>query len=393
MFAAIAFPIIFSSLIKVCQLGLSKLSTAGSFIRPNRAFDTPIGFVEALRQKYASDVFDDGRPFKDDHAREIEVIRIGGKDVQEVGFDRIRHELADLQALRVVILDKTCMSRPGVRAPSSVGCSRPIPSVHGSDVEETSPSIVELDLSRNLFEEWEEVIDICKQLRSLRSLRVDGNRFQRIDSPTSLGVMPSTTLTSLSLDNTLLPWDKVYATLIIFHEPHTDFVDQVMAIASTFPALTALSAAGNEYTCLPPCPALPKLTALNLENNELSSVDDFEVLGRLPSLQTLNLKSNSIAIINSKATFTSLRSVDLAFNAIATWTSVDALHGAFPALDSLRLSHNPLYDALKTPSGKQLSLEDGYMLTVARVGTLVRLNYSEVLVITNSFPHTSVDTF
>lgn len=43
----------------------------------------------------------------------------------------------------------------------------------GRDVEEACPKAGELDLSRNLFEEWREVADICGQLEKLRNLRVE----------------------------------------------------------------------------------------------------------------------------------------------------------------------------------------------------------------------------
>ena len=43
----------------------------------------------------------------------------------------------------------------------------------GSDVKEACPKAVELDLSRNLFEEWREVASVCEQLERLRNLRVE----------------------------------------------------------------------------------------------------------------------------------------------------------------------------------------------------------------------------
>jgi hypothetical protein len=43
----------------------------------------------------------------------------------------------------------------------------------GQDVKEACPKAVELDLSRNRFEEWREVASICEQLERLRNLRVE----------------------------------------------------------------------------------------------------------------------------------------------------------------------------------------------------------------------------
>jgi tubulin-specific chaperone E len=42
----------------------------------------------------------------------------------------------------------------------------------GATIRETCPKIVELDLSRNLFEKFDEVVRICAELDNLRSLRL-----------------------------------------------------------------------------------------------------------------------------------------------------------------------------------------------------------------------------
>jgi len=93
----------------------------------------------------------------------------------------------------------------------------------------------------------------------------------------------------------------------------------------------------------------------------------------LPNLERLILKHNSISCTTSGAaqninTFShALVEVDLAFNTVNQWSLVDDLTNIFPGLKSLRLAHNPLY-----------SSEDAFILTVARLGQLVTLNYSKV---------------
>ena len=57
--------------------------------------------MDALRKKYASsDV---------DGLKEKEAIRISGKTVEEVGFEKINRQLASLHELRIVILDGLCI--------------------------------------------------------------------------------------------------------------------------------------------------------------------------------------------------------------------------------------------------------------------------------------------
>jgi hypothetical protein len=159
--------------------GLSKQPTAASFIRPARKPDPPRSFTEALKAKYASEDFEDpdvhivfatnpgdkAAKLKDPLARLNRPIRISGKEVEEVGFDKIRKQLADLSELKILILDGLCMERPIARAKyGAQGLT---------DVKDACPKAMELDLSRNLFEEWREVVSICEQLDKLWSLRVE----------------------------------------------------------------------------------------------------------------------------------------------------------------------------------------------------------------------------
>jgi hypothetical protein len=139
--------------------------------------------VEALKAKYASEDFEDPDVqivFETQRHQDVpkgrgslvksnQPIRISGKEVEEVGFDEIRKQLAELSELKIVILDKLCMERPIARLTRGVH-----EWVRGlTDVKDACPKVVELDLSRNLFEEWREVASICEQLDKLWSLRVE----------------------------------------------------------------------------------------------------------------------------------------------------------------------------------------------------------------------------
>ena len=162
--------------------GLNKSATSGSFIRPTRKPDPTRSFSEALKAKYASDPVQDPsihivfatKPGdkalkKDPLARINQPIRISGKEVEEVGFDKIRKQLAQLSELKIVILDGLRMERSIARLKEgSDGWPEGL-----TDVKDASPKATELDLSRNLFEEWREVASICEQLDKLKSLRVE----------------------------------------------------------------------------------------------------------------------------------------------------------------------------------------------------------------------------
>lgn len=132
-------------------------------MRLSRPSDKPRRFLEALREKYASEfeqeLVQNGGVLHDS-------IEISGKVVEEVGFDKIRKQLAELQELKIVLLDGLCVAGllsdddPGLREREK------------SRVGETCPKITELDLSRNLLTNWGDVADICGQLKRLKVLKL-----------------------------------------------------------------------------------------------------------------------------------------------------------------------------------------------------------------------------
>jgi tubulin-specific chaperone E len=130
--------------------------SSASFIRPARMADRSRTFLEALRYKYAGD------GVQQTPSATEQTIEISGKVVQEIGFERIREQQAVLFDLKIVVLD-------GLQI-----CGAD----HGADISKlqeeianTCPKIVELDLSRNLFEHWKDISVICSPLTNLRSLK------------------------------------------------------------------------------------------------------------------------------------------------------------------------------------------------------------------------------
>jgi tubulin-specific chaperone E len=95
------------------------------------------------------------------------LIEISGKVVEEVGFEKIRKQLAELQELRIVLLD-------GFRISGLLAYDQG-PGMRQEELRrlgQTCLKIVELDLSRNLFQHWIEIHDICKSLKQLKSLKL-----------------------------------------------------------------------------------------------------------------------------------------------------------------------------------------------------------------------------
>ena len=140
-------------------------------MRPSRAADQPRSFLEALRQKYASESEEEAASRKLGGAVSGDAlhkpIEISGKVVEEVGFDKIRKQLAELQELKIVLLDGLRVA--GVLAHD--GSTEQIQSVC-NEIEQTCPKIIELDLSRNLLNRWGDVASICDSLKRLRTLKL-----------------------------------------------------------------------------------------------------------------------------------------------------------------------------------------------------------------------------
>ncbi|KAK2782224.1 hypothetical protein FQN53_000143 [Emmonsiellopsis sp. PD_33] len=338
---------------------------AGSFVRPTRQADQQLSFLQAANWKYVSELqhISAGQG----NASPTTPIEISGKVVEEVGFEKIRKQLAELQELRIVLLDG--MRVHGVLA--SEEASREEYERELEKIARTSPKIVELDLSRNLLRSWREVADICGQLKYIRILKLNGNRFGEIDeSVTFSGI------SELTLDETLMDW-KDAATL-----------------SHLFPSLTTLSLSGNEFLSIP-CPISNTVKELRLEYNGFESLHSIRELRSLSNLERLSLRGNNISKIlptsadekeiNSLIFPPNLRSLDISFNKINTWSFIDALPKVFPGLASLRVSDNPLYD--QPPASTRITnlpeypmtVDEAYMLTLAHISQLQSLNYSKII--------------
>lgn len=140
--------IIFSNIL----IGKSESPAAASFVPSSTKSDTEQSFVQAVHQKYATEI--SAQPVSLALDKQIE---ISGKVVEEVGFDKIRKQQSQLDELKIVIVD-------GFRISSAEDMD--------GTIRDVCPKILELDLSRNLFETCKEIIRICGELDNLRSLRL-----------------------------------------------------------------------------------------------------------------------------------------------------------------------------------------------------------------------------
>ncbi|KAF4983487.1 hypothetical protein FZEAL_1110 [Fusarium zealandicum] len=330
----------------------SKSSTAASFVRPSRPCDPPRHFLDAVKHKYASEyMLPDGR-------RAAEEIIFFGKRAEEVGFEKIRRKQANVGELTVVILEDL-----------QVTSARAEDEQEGI-IAKTCPKITQIDLSRNLFERLDPVLDVCRELPNLQHLSIKrvaplGNRFQHVLENQTTGDLGN--VKELSLEETMMSWEEV------------------CHIATKCPSLAALDAGSNQ---LPSLPAVDygrlasTLTSINLEINEFTTLADISTLTTLSTLRNIHLKGNNISAIAPDGSqgpvfSSSVQYLDVSYNKIQSWAFVDQLLRHFPGLTALRIGHNPFYDAVDVDA-KASSAEESHMFTVARLASLKSLNFSKV---------------
>ncbi|KAL9484829.1 hypothetical protein ACSS6W_003618 [Trichoderma asperelloides] len=347
---------------------LSKSPTAASFVRPTRPADAPLSFLAALNERYVVDA-----PGAVQGKSKVEIV-ISGKVAQEMGFDKIWRRQSRLKELKIVVLDgqKVAMARSDGDV-NDEGLA--------ATIAETAPKVVELDLSRNLFERFGPVVDICRDLKDLQKLCINGNRFLDILTDDALKGAESVFggVAELQLGETLMSWEES------------------CLVASKCPSLATLLVGSNQLSSLPFMShvSLPStLTSVNLEYNDFTSLSDIASLTTLKSLRHLQLKGNNISTITSSSDAadvvfsSSVQHVDLSYNKVDSWEFIDKLTAVFPGMTALRISHNPIYYTIDAESNAQSS-DESFMFTVARIAQLKILNFTQII----ATDRTNAETF
>lgn len=301
-----------------------------------------------MREKYISP----------QNANNAEIVYISGKHAEEVGLEKLAKRQALLQGIHTLVLDRMCIRY-------SEGES------DGEDekiIEGLCKDVTSLDLGGNLFESWKEVLGLCRLFPKLRSLTLDGNRF---DGSENIDLnLRFANIRYLGLTDTLLrPGEIVEAT-------------------KSFPALETLILATDElegWDTDNSSGTIPTTVhSIDLSGNNITTLNSLGSLLRLSNLRTLLVKANKIGSqpqppqTQPAPLSTTLQTLDLRSNSIADWSLPSSLKTTFPSLSNLLIASNPLYASLKSADDKPLTPSDGYTLTLARLPQLQTLNYSTV---------------
>ncbi|KAI2521885.1 tubulin folding cofactor E [Homo sapiens] len=310
--------------------------TGGSFIRPNKVnFGTD--FLTAIKNRY---VLEDG-PEED---RKEQIVTIGNKPVETIGFDSIMKQQSQLSKLQEVSLRNCAVSCAGEKG----------------GVAEACPNIRKVDLSKNLLSSWDEVIHIADQLRHLEVLNVSENKLKFPSGSVLTGTL--SVLKVLVLNQTGITWAEV------------------LRCVAGCPGLEELYLESNNiFISERPTDVLQTVKLLDLSSNQLIDENQLYLIAHLPRLEQLILSDTGISSLHfpdagigcKTSMFPSLKYLVVNDNQISQWSFFNELE-KLPSLRALSCLRNPL-----TKEDKEA--ETARLLIIASIGQLKTLNKCEIL--------------
>ncbi|XP_007936661.1 tubulin-specific chaperone E [Orycteropus afer afer] len=309
--------------------------TGGSFIRPHKV-NFGVDFLTAVKNRY---VLEDGP----DEDRKEQIITIGNKPVEAIGFDSIIKQQSQLSKLQEVSLRNCAVNCAGEKG----------------IIAETCPNIRRVDLSRNLLSSWDEVIRIADQLKHMDVLILSENKLQfPVGSPSLTGTFSA--LKTLVLNRTGITWAEV------------------LHCACGWPVLEELYLeSDNIFISERPTDVLQMVKLLDLSSNQLIDENQLFLIAYLPRLEQLILSDTGISSIHfpdagigcKTSMFPSLQYLVVNNNQISQWSFINELD-KLQSLHSLSCLRNPLTEGNNAETTRQL--------IIAKIGQLKTLNRCEV---------------
>lgn len=205
--------------------------------------------------------------------------------LEMVGFDKIFNIQSNFQELRVVNLRNQNVSSAGLK------------------LGEICPNIEELDISKNLFVSWLDIVEICRQLKRLHWLNVSENRLSIPDTLSDQNNFPN--LKTLICGSMELTWGDIVRVIPLFPSveefrvPHNK-IETITTVGGLFQHLTLLDIEANHlvnWSEICKFAEAPKLEHLVIENIGLQTIEfkgDEETVSILKNLRKLCISNNNI---------------------------------------------------------------------------------------------------
>lgn len=232
----------------------ARSNTSGSFVRPQKV-SIGVSVAEALRRKYGETTGEEQERIIQEKLESVSK-SINAPFLQLVGFEKLEKKQSDFKELKVV----------GLRMVQANGTGDPI------ELGQLCPNMHELDLSKNLFTNWNTIFEICRSIEKLRRLNVSENELI-VPEDIPVGI-----LSQLSM--------------IICGEMNLTWHD-IVNLSQAWPNVEELRCPLNNITNLDTHLNLKDIMGnvktLYLQNNEITSWQEINKLGCMKSLEKLIL--------------------------------------------------------------------------------------------------------
>lgn len=302
--------------------------TSGSFVREGK-ISSGISFEKSIEERYGGSA--------DADPEEIESIRrdINAPFVELVGFDKVHQDQSNYALLKTISVRDLGVAHAG------------------NDLENFVKSVNVLDLAENLFDSWDDIAKICKQLKRLRTLNVTENMLK----------MPKNTE---DMKDAFANLDTLFMGKMRY-----DW-SQCQEILGCMTNLKGFQAYYNNITTIPEFCTANTLTEINLSGNPLRTWDNVNKLSKLPRLQSLAVNDcqiEQITLTPKDPGFPSLKALQILGNKISDWQSISSL-GLLPSLVELKCKDNPVVESESSQTARQL--------VIASIARLKVVNGTEV---------------
>lgn len=272
-------------------------------------------FVEVISEKYSPENF----PYRRGPGMGVVVVPAAGSQGSPMK-DR-------LNLPSVLVLNGCGISRAGDQTEIAAFCSH----------------VMELDLSHNKLQDWQEISKIISNIPNLEFLNLSSNPLVgRTLEPQCAEAFSR--VRRLVLNNTRVSWDTV---LLLTRE--ISELEELFLCLNEYSSVSASSV------------ACPTLRLLHITDNSLHDWAEVRKFGSLfPGLDTLVMANNNLASIQDskdilQRLFPNLRSINLHNSGLNQWEDIEKLN-FFPKLEEVRLQGIPLLQTYTNAERRSLMI-------------------------------------
>lgn len=256
---------------------------SGSFVRPDK-----VSFGKSAQSSIESryGTVEDEFTVKVNQQKKILLQQtMNAPFLEMVGFDKIFNIQSNFQELRIVNLRNQNVSSAGLK------------------LGETCPNIEELDVSKNLFVSWLDIVEMCKQLKRLHWLNVSENFLSIPELFSKQDSFPN--LRTLICGSMELTWHDIVRVIPLFpaveelRVPHNK-IESITTVGGLFQHLNLLDIEGNQlghWNEICKLAEVPHLEHLVIENIGLQSIEfegDEGKVSILNNLRKLCISNNNL---------------------------------------------------------------------------------------------------